>query len=195
MSIKEMWKSKQYSQKKRFSQVNFSPVSLLLSLVPNSSLPHLCLLPLLSFLFRLSVLSLLYLCPNMSQNVAAKKFRYAVAKNTTKPEIAFCALHVVSSTTVIYLFAPFFKFDVSSKCLILLNTCSLAPHFIHVCSNLITPGGIPSNLGNPAPGHCYHLLDYNRLPLQDLRECFERKRYRVPILHFLWILFKGGGGQ
>ena len=119
-------------------------------------------------------------CEMRRASVAAKKFRYAVAKNTTKPEIAFCALHVVSSNTIIYLFAPF-RFDVTSKCLILLNTCSLAPHFIHVCSNLITPGGIPSNLGNPAPGHCYHLLDYNRLPLQDLRECFKRKRCsRVP---------------
>ena len=115
-------------------------------------------------------------CPNMSQNVAAKKFRYAVAKNTTKPEIAFCALHVVSSKTIIYLFAPFCEFEMLDSA--------------KYCSNLITPGGIPSNLGNPAPGHCYHLLDYNRLPLQDLRECFERKRYsRVPILQFLWILF------
>ena len=31
------------------------------------------------------------------QNLQAKYFRYAVAKNTTKPSIAFCALHVVNS--------------------------------------------------------------------------------------------------
>ena len=187
-----MWKSTQYLQKTSFTSNFQSCFSSLVSHVPNLSLPHLCLLPLLSFLSRLSVLSLLYLCPNMSQNVAVKKFRYAVAKNTTKPEIAFCALHVVSSNKIIYSFAPF-RFDVSLKCLILLNTCSLALHVIHVCSNPTTPGGIPSNLGNPAPGHCYHLLDYNRLPLQDLRECFERKGcHTVPILQFYEYWSKGG---
>ena len=101
-----------FAKRKTFFTSNFqSCFSFLVSHVPNLSLPHLCLLPLLSFLSRLSVLSLLYLCPNMSQNVAAKKFRYAVAKNTTKPEIAFCALHVVSSKTIIYLFAPFCEFE------------------------------------------------------------------------------------
>ena len=119
-----MWKSTQYLQKTSFTSNFQSCFSSLVSHVPNLSLPHLCLLPLLSFLSRLSVLSLLYLCPNMSQNVAVKKFRYAVAKNTTKPEIAFCALHVVSSNITIYLFAPF-RFDVSLKCLILINICSL----------------------------------------------------------------------
>ena len=134
-------------------------------------------------------------CEMRRASVAAKKFRYAVAKNTTKPEIAFCALHVVSSNTIIYLFAPF-RFDVTSKCLILLNTCRLAPHFIHVCSKPTISGGIPSNLGNPAPGHCYHLLDYNRLPLQDLRECFERKRCsRAPILQFFLDIVQKGGGE
>ena len=156
-------------------------------------LSHICGSCLLS-LFSVSSVSLVppvYLsqydarCEMRRANVAAKQFRYAVAKNTTKPEIAFCALHVVSFNTMIYLFAPF-RFDVSLKCLILLNTCSLALHVIHVCSNPTTPGGIPSNLGNPAPGHCHHLLDYNCLPLQDLRECFERKGCRrVPIFQFL----------
>ena len=198
MRVKEMWKSKQYLQKTSFTS-NFQSCFSCLSCPKFVSAAFVSPATPLFSVSSVSLVPPVYMsqyggrCEMRRASVAAKKFRYAVAKNTTKPEIAFCALHVVSSTTVIYLFAPFYKFDVSSKCLILLNTCRLAPHFIHVCSNLITPGGIPSNLGNPAPGHCYHLLDYNRLPLQDLRECFERKRYRVPILHFLWILFKGGG--
>ena len=138
MSVKEMWKSKQYLQKTSFTS-NFQSCFSCLSCPKFVSAAFVSPATPLFSVSSVSLVPPVYMsqyggrCEMRRASVAAKKFRYAVAKNTTKPEIAFCALHVVSSKTIIYLFAPFCEFEMldSAKYLQIgspFHSCLLKPN-------------------------------------------------------------------